>query len=64
MLSSAIAQHKGMLAKKVITWYKDVPIDYVVNEHWWQFAKTCTYSKDDKKRAQERLDEAKRRGDL
>lgn len=64
VLSSAIAQHKGMLAKKVITLYKDVPIDYVVNEHWWQFAKTCTYSKDDKKRAQERLDEAKRRGDL
>ena len=64
VLSSAISQHKGLLAKKVVTLYKDVPIDYVVNEHWWQFAKTCTYSKDDKKRAQERLDEAKRRGDI
>lgn len=64
VLSSAIAQHKGMLAKKVITLYKEVPIDYVVNEHWWQFAKTCTYSNDDKKRAQERLNEAKRRGDI
>jgi len=35
-----------------------------MNEHWWQIAKTCVYSKEDKKRAQEELNEAKRRGDI
>ena len=64
VLSSAISQHKSQLANKVVTLYKDVPNDYVVNEHWWQIAKTCTYSKDDKIRAQERIKEAKRRGDI
>ena len=64
VLSSAISQHKSQLANKVVTLYKDVPNDYVVNEHWWQIAKTCTYSKDDKTRAQERIKEAKKRGDL
>ncbi len=64
VLSSAISQHKSQLANKVVTLYKDVPNDYVVNEHWWQIAKTCTYSKDDKTRAQERVKEAKKRGDL
>lgn len=64
VLSSAISQHKSQLANKVITLYKDVPNDYVVNEHWWQIAKTCTYSKDDKTRAQERVKEAKKRGDI
>ena len=64
VLSSAISQHKGLLANKVVTLYKDVPIEYVKNEHWWQIAKTCTYSKDDKTRAQERVKEAKKRGDI
>ncbi len=64
VLSSAISQHKSQLANKVVTLYKDVPNDYVVNEHWWQIAKTCTYSKDDKTRAQERVKEAKKRGDI
>ena len=64
VLSSAISQHKSLLANKVVTLYKDVPNDYVVNEHWWQIAQTCTYSKDDKTRAQERVKEAKKRGDI
>jgi hypothetical protein len=64
VLSSAISQHKSQLANKVVTLYKAVPNDYVVNEHWWQIAKTCTYSKDDKTRAQERVKEAKKSGDL
>lgn len=64
VLSSAISQHKSQLANKVVTLYKEVPNDYVVNEHWWQIAKTCIYSKDDKTRAQERVKEARKRGDL
>ena len=64
VLSAAISQHKGVLARKVVSLYKDVPIEYVVNEHWWQIAKTCTYSNEDKKRAQAEVDEAKRRGDI
>lgn len=64
VLSSAISQHKSQLANKVVTLYKDVPNEYVVNEHWYQIAKTCTYSKDDKLRAQERVKEAKKRGDI
>ena len=35
-----------------------------IREHWWQIAKTCTYSNDDKMRAQERVKEARKRGDL
>ena len=64
VLSSAISQHKSKLANKVVTLYKDVPNEYVVNEHWYQIAKTCKYSKEDKTRAQERVREAKRRGDI
>lgn len=64
VLNAAISQHKGSLARKVVTLYKDVPIDYVVNEHWWQFAKTCVYSNDDKKRAQNELQQAQKRGDI
>ena len=64
VLEAAISQHKGVLARKVVSLYKDVPNEYVVNEHWWQIAKTCVYSKEDKKRAQEELNEAKRRGDI
>ena len=64
VLSSAISQHKSLLANKIVTLYKDVPNDYVVNEHWYQIAKTCTYSKEDKIRAQERVKEAKKRGDI
>lgn len=64
VLNAAISQHKSQLANKVVTLYKDVPNNYVVNEHWWQIAKTCTYSKDDKTRAQERVKEAKKRGDI
>lgn len=64
VLSSAISQHKTQLANKVVTLYKAVPNEYIVNKHWYQIAKTCTYSQDDKKRAQERVKEAKRRGDI
>ena len=64
ILNAAISQHKGSLAKKIVTLYKDVPIDYVVNEHWWQIAKTCVFSSDDKKRAQNELQQAKKRGDI
>lgn len=64
VLNAAISQHKSQLANKVVTLYKDVPNDYVVNEHWYQIAKTCKYSKDDKIRAQERVKEAKKRGDI
>lgn len=64
VLRTAISQHKRQLATKVVTLYKDVPIEYVVNEHWWQIAKTCTYSNEDKKRAQEELNAAKQRGDI
>ena len=64
ILSSAISQHKSQLANKVLTLYKDVPNEYIVNEHWYQIANTCTYSKDDKIRAQERVKEAKKRGDI
>lgn len=64
VLSSAISQRKSQLAQKVVTLYKDVPNDYVVNEHWYQIAKTCKYSKDDKIRAQERVKEARKRGDI
>ena len=64
ILSSAISQHKSQLSKKVLTLYKDVPNEYIVNEHWYQIAKTCTYSNDDKRRAQERVKEAQKRGDI
>ena len=64
ILSSAISQHKSQLSKKVLTLYKDVPNEYIVNEHWFQIAKTCTYSNDDKRRAQERVKEAQKRGDI
>ena len=64
ILSSAISQHKSQLANKVLTLYKDVPNEYIVNEHWYQIANTCTYSKDDKERAQEQVKEAKKRGDI
>ena len=64
ILSAAIAQHKRVLANKIVTLYKDVPNEYIVNEHWYQIAQTCTYSKDDKLRAQEEVNEARRRGDL
>lgn len=64
ILSAAIAQHKRVLANKIVSLYKDVPNEYVVNEHWYQIAKTCTYSKDDKLRAQAEVSEAIRRGDL
>lgn len=64
ILSAAIAQHKRVLANKIVSLYKDVPNEYVVNEHWYQIAQTCTYSKDDKLRAQAEVSEARRRGDL
>lgn len=64
VLQVAISQHKGILARKVVSLYKKVPIEYVVNKHWWQIAKTCTYSDEDKKRAQEEVNEAKKRGDI
>lgn len=64
ILSSAISQHKSQLSKKVLTLYKDVPNEYIVNEFWFQIAKNCTFSNDDKRRAQERVKEAPKRGDI
>lgn len=64
ILSAAIAQHKRDLANKIVSLYKDVPNEYVPNEFFFQIAETCTYSNADKVRAQEEVNDARRRGDL